>query len=76
VFDEGSGGSQAAGPFSSEFAYIASDAMNAAYMAGRREALGEIHVLLNGVSWSPDTLDRIAELVVAAGFKIAPPVEG
>lgn len=33
-------------------------------------ALREIHKILDGVEWSPDTLDEIARVVIRAGYEI------
>ena len=38
-------------------------------------AMDKIHMLLDGVEWSPDTLDEIARLVEATGRLIRDPEE-
>lgn len=39
----------------------------------RLVALGRIHELMDGVEWSPDTLDAIAQTLERVGFEISPP---
>ncbi len=38
-----------------------------------KEALNEIHATLNGVEWSSETLDLIADVIIKAGYTIKEP---
>jgi len=44
-----------------------------AEIAKLRENLDAIHGVVSGKVWSPDTLDQIADILVGAGYTIAPP---
>ena len=37
------------------------------------QALEAIHAALDGIEWSPDTLDTIASIIMSTGRTIAPP---
>jgi hypothetical protein len=45
------------------------------FQEGREDAFREIHEILNGKSWTPDTTQEIADLVVRHGFLIDEPDE-
>jgi len=38
-----------------------------------KEALSEIHSIMNGVEWSSETLDLIADVIIKAGYTIKEP---